>query len=188
MDCTPKKGLRITQKSSESLHDSNYPIIVQKNLQNVADSDDRSYSPRIISQNKALKPQINKEAVEGLLKHKLSAKTYEQKIIQQKRESYKYRKNNEEQSVDDKIKTKQLLKNINLDKLLFNRRILMPAPANFKTDGKGQQPLTTKNEDQDQIKIKNNHRRASSIDEQEGMQRVQITEVDNHFGINNTTE
>ena len=52
---------------------------------------------------------------------------YELKIIQQKKDSYKYRSSakNEERSVDDKLKTKQLLKNINLDKLLFNRRMLL---------------------------------------------------------------
>lgn len=53
------------------------------------------------------------------------ARTYEKKIIKQKKESFKYRTSNkDERSVDDKIKTKQLLKNINLDQL-FNRRMLL---------------------------------------------------------------
>ena len=154
MNGTPQKNskkldfdtLRMNQNqaSNDSFSGINedYTIIVQKNMQITGNpsSEERSYSPRIISQNKATKPQINPAANDGMLKHKLSAKTYEQKIIQQKKESYKYRKTkNEEQSIDDKMKTKQLLKNINLDKLLFNRRILMPQPniVNLKAEAKG---------------------------------------------------
>lgn len=47
------------------------------------------------------------------------------KIEKLKKDDFKYRgKRNEEKSIDDKIKTKQLLKNIDLNKL-FNRRSLL---------------------------------------------------------------
>lgn len=53
-----------------------------------------------------------------------AAKEYERKIKIYKKGNYKYKKKDDEKSVDDKIKTKQLLKNIDLNKL-FNRRSLL---------------------------------------------------------------
>lgn len=60
-----------------------------------------SYSPRIITQNRGRRPVIEPMDAQA-------AKEYERKIIQKKKESYKYARN-EEQSQDDRMKTKQLL-------------------------------------------------------------------------------
>ena len=73
-----------------------------------AEENVRSYSPKIITQNGTKKPQIKKDSA------------YELKIVEKKKNDEKYksgRKNNGEVSLDDKQKTKQLLKNINLEKL-----------------------------------------------------------------------
>ena len=61
-----------------------------------------------------------------------SAKEYEAKIIKQKKDSYKYRTSAKETSIDDKLKTKALLSNINLDKLFNRRSLLSPNQINIK--------------------------------------------------------
>jgi hypothetical protein len=53
-----------------------------------------------------------------------AAKEYEKKIEAYKKDNFKYKKRDEDKSIDDKEKTKQLLKNIDLNKL-FNRRSLL---------------------------------------------------------------
>ena len=51
-------------------------------------------------------------------------KEYRKKIEMYKKENYKYRNNGDERSIDDKLKTKLLLKNIAASKWL-NRRSLL---------------------------------------------------------------
>jgi hypothetical protein len=90
---------------------------------------DGSLSPKIITQDTRSGGKKPRALLYQNLDDYSAAKEYQLKIERYKKDNYKYRgKRNEERSIDDKIKTKQLLKNIDLNKL-FNRRSLLGGNA-----------------------------------------------------------
>ena len=110
-------------------------------------------------------------------------KEYRKKIEMYKKDNYKYRNNGDERSIDDKLKTRLLLKNIAASKWLNRRSLLSPNGPNGGADsGNGENgqargtatmplaPKTTTAADMyesggNQINICKQNRRASSIDD-----------------------
>ena len=86
-----------------------------------------------------------------------------------KKEDFKYRgKRNEEKSIDDKLKTKQLLKNIDLNKL-FNRRSLLSGNEGQTRASaampKAPKTTTAAGNVKEHINLNKQNRRATSIDD-----------------------
>ena len=68
--------------------------------------------------------QRSKNIDDDNAKNSAANKEYRKKIEMYKKDNYKYRNNGDERSIDDKLKTKELLKNIAASKWL-NRRSLL---------------------------------------------------------------
>ena len=128
-----------------------------------------SLSPKIIKQ----EPRSSGKQPSHLLYKNLddysAAKEYQLKIEKLKKDNFKYRgKRNEEKSIDDKIKTKQLLKNIDLNKL-FNRRSLLSGNEGQTRTNTGipKAPRTTMaaSNFKAPINLNKQNKKASSIDD-----------------------
>jgi len=80
--------------------------------------------------------QRSKNIEDDNAKNSAANKEYRKKIEMYKKDNYKYRNNGDERSIDDKLKTKLLLKNIAASKWLNRRSLLPPNGLNGgTTDG-----------------------------------------------------